>query len=49
MTGDHVELASVDQVYTGEAAAEVAEQLGIELQVVKRTEVKRGFVLLPRR
>ena len=49
MTGDHVELAYVDQGYTGEAAAEAAEQHGIELEVVKHTEAKRGFVLLPRR
>jgi hypothetical protein len=34
MTGDHVELAYVDQGYTGEAAAEAAEQYGIELVVV---------------
>ena len=49
LTGDHVEIAYVDQGYTGEAAAEAAEQHGIELEVVKHTEAKRGFVLLPRR
>jgi len=49
LTGDHVELAYVDQGYTGEAAAEAAEQHSIELEVVKHTEAKRGFVLLPRR
>lgn len=49
MTGDHVQLAYVDQGYTGEAAVEAADEHGIELEVVKHTEAKRGFVLLPRR
>lgn len=49
ITGEHVELAYVDQGYTGEAAAEAAEQHGIALQVVKHTQAKRAFVLLPRR
>ncbi|MGA8095887.1 MAG: IS5 family transposase [Acidobacteriaceae bacterium] len=49
ITGEHVELAYVDQGYTGEAAAEAAEQHGIALEVVKHTQAKRGFVLLPRR
>jgi len=49
VTGNKVELAYVDQGYTGEGAAEAAEQHGIALEVVKHTEAKRGFVLLPRR
>src|SRR5271155_2162235 len=49
ITGDHVELAYVDQGYTGEAAADAAQKHGIQLEVVKHTEAKRGFVLLPRR
>jgi len=49
ITGDHVELAYVDQGYTGEAAAQAAAQHGIQLEVVKHTEAKRGFILLPRR
>jgi transposase len=49
ITGEQVELAYVDQGYTGEAAEEAAAQHGIQLQVVKHTEAKRGFVLLPRR
>lgn len=49
VTGEHVELAFVDQGYTGENAATAAEQHGIQLEVVKHTEAKRGFVLLPRR
>ncbi|MBI2855094.1 MAG: IS5 family transposase, partial [Chloroflexi bacterium] len=48
-TGDNVEVAFVDQGYTGEEAAEQAEEHGIKLEVVKLPEAKRGFVLLPRR
>jgi transposase len=48
-TGESVELAYVDQGYTGERAAEEAEAHGISLEVVKHPEAKRGFVLLPRR
>lgn len=48
-TGDHVELAFVDQGYTGTPAAEAAAAHGIALEVVKLPEAKRGFVLLPRR
>ena len=49
ITGDPVELAYVDQGYTGEAAQNAAATHGIQLHVVKHTEAKRGFVLLPRR
>ena len=49
ITDDSVELAYVDQGYTGESAAQAAEKHGIRLEVVKHTEAKRGFVLLPRR
>jgi transposase len=49
VTGDSVEVAFVDQGYTGEQAAEAAEQHGIRLEVVKLPDAKRGFVLLPRR
>jgi transposase len=48
-TGDSVSLAFVDQGYTGERAAEAAQAHGIELEVVKLPEAKKGFVLLPRR
>jgi transposase len=48
-TGESVELAYVDQGYTGERAAKEAEAFGMRLEVVKHEEVKRGFVLLPRR
>jgi transposase len=49
ITGESVELAFVDQGYTGEEVAEAAAEYGIHLEVVKHTEAKRGFVLLPRR
>lgn len=48
-TGRHVELAYVDQGYTGEQAEEDADDHGISLHVVKLPQAKRGFVLLPRR
>ena len=48
-TGENVELAYVDQGYTGEKASESAAEHGIRLEVVKHEEAKRGFVLLPRR
>jgi transposase len=48
-TGYTVEVAFVDQGYTGEKAAEAADLAGIRLEVVKLPEAKRGFVLLPRR
>ena len=49
LTGDKVEVAYVDQGYTGEAAAAAAAQHGVKLEVVKLPQAKRGFVLLPRR
>jgi len=49
ITGESVELAYVDQGYTGEEAEDDAEEHGIHLEVVKLPEAKRGFVLLPRR
>ena len=48
-TGDSVELAFVDQGYTGDQPATDAAAHGITLSVVKLPEAKRGFVLLPRR
>ena len=49
VTGQSVELAYVDQGYTGEGPAAAAEAHGIQLEVVRHAEAKRGFVLLPRR
>lgn len=48
-TGEQVQVAYVDQGYTGEQPAHDAAQAGIRLEVVKHHEAKRGFVLLPRR
>ena len=48
-TGENVELAYVDQGYTGEQPAADAALHGMKLEVVKHHEAKRGFVLLPRR
>ena len=48
-TGDSVELAYVDQGYTGPDAVIAAAEEGIDLTVVELPEAKRGFVLLPRR
>ena len=49
ITGDHVELAYVDQGYTGDDPEGDAASYGIHLEVVKLPEAKKGFVLLPRR
>ena len=48
-TGQNVKLAFVDQGYTGDYAAEAAQEHGITLEVVKLSQAKHGFVLLPRR
>jgi transposase len=49
VTGDAVDVAFVDQGYTGEQAAEDAQAQHMRLEVVKLPEAKKGFVLLPRR
>lgn len=49
ITGEDVWLMYVDQGYTGEAARHAAASYGIELAVIKHTQAKRSFVLLPRR
>jgi transposase len=48
-TGNAVQVAFVDQGYTGQEPAAAAAAHGVRLEVVKHTEAKRGFVLLPRR
>ena len=48
-TGENVQVAFVDQGYTGEQPAADAAHHGLHLEVVKHHEAKRGFVLLPRR
>jgi len=49
VTEDAVQVAWVDQGYTGEEPAQAAARHGVELIVVKRQEAKRGFILLPKR
>ena len=49
VTGHSVEVAFVDQGYTGEEPETAAAEQGIRLEVVTLPEGKRGFVLLPRR
>ena len=49
ITGKTVQVAFVDQGYTGETAVEAAETEGLRLEVIKLPEAKKGFVLLPRR
>ena len=48
-TGENVQLAYVDQGYTGEQPAADAAAHDMKLEVIKHHEAKRGFVLLPRR
>jgi transposase len=48
-TGESVQIAFVDQGYTGPEPAQAAQEQGIQLQVVKLPQAKKGFVLLPRR
>jgi transposase len=48
-TGQNVQIAYVDQGYTGEQPAQDAMANSIHLEVVKLPQAKRGFVLLPRR
>lgn len=49
VTEETVEVAFVDQGYTGDTPAADAAEHGIVLEVVKLPDAKRGFVLLPRR
>ncbi len=48
-TGNSVEVAFVDQGYTGDQPAADAQAHGIRLEVVKLPTAKHGFILLPRR
>src|SRR5579859_993543 len=49
VTGEHVQVAFVDQGYTGNEPQQAAAAHGIDLIVVKLPAAKKGFVLLPRR
>lgn len=48
-TGQQVQVAFVDQACTGEQPVQEAKEQGIRPEVITLPEVKRGFVLLPRR
>lgn len=49
VTEHSVEVAFVDQGYTGDQPAQAAQAQGMQLEVIKLPEAKKGFVLLPRR
>ncbi len=49
VTGVNVEVAFVDQGYTGEKTALEAVKAGVELKVVKRPQGTKGFIMLPKR
>lgn len=49
VTGQNIDVAFVDQGYTGDAVAANATRVGVKLIVVKRPEAAKGFILLPRR
>ena len=49
VTEQSVEIAFVDQGYTGDQPAQAAQDQGMQLEVIKLAEAKKGFVLLPRR
>lgn len=49
VTSDSVEVAFVDQGYTGDDPQQQAVAQGMRLEVVKLPDAKKGFVLLPRR
>lgn len=48
-THGSVNMAFVDEGYTGEQPAQAAHAAGMDLVVVKVPEAKKGFVLVPRR
>jgi transposase len=47
VTGGQVEIAFVDQGYTGQQVIDDAASQGLKVEVIKLSEVKKGFVLLP--
>jgi transposase len=49
VTRQSVEVAFVDQGYTGDQPLAAAAQQGIRLEVIKLPQAKKGFVLVPRR
>jgi transposase len=49
VTGEAVQVAFVDQGYTGGQPAQAAAAQGLQLEGVELPEAKKGFVLLPHR
>ncbi|PZQ49596.1 MAG: hypothetical protein DI555_23685 [Novosphingobium pentaromativorans] len=49
VTDDTVEIAYIDQCYTGAGTADAAAIRGIKLEVIKLPEAKQAVVRLPRR
>ncbi|MCY0388452.1 IS5 family transposase [Robbsia sp. Bb-Pol-6] len=49
VSGQTVRLAYADRGYTGAEPAQAASDEGIDLQIIKLPEARKGFVLLPRR
>jgi len=49
VTGQHVQVALVDQGYTADESAQAAQAQGMRLEVVTLPQAKRGFIQLPRR
>jgi len=49
VTGQHVQVALVDQGYTADESPQAAQAQGMRLEVVTLLQAKRGFVQLPRR
>jgi len=48
VTGGTVQVAFVDQGYTGEQATADADAQGIWLEVIKLPDAKHSFILFPR-
>jgi len=46
-TEQSVEIAFVDQGYTGDEPAQAAQSQGMELLVIKLPQAEKGLVLLP--
>jgi transposase len=49
VTHQNVQVAFVDQGYTGADPAQAAQEQGLRLEVIRHPEGTKGFILLPRR
>ncbi len=47
VTAGHVEIVFVNQGYTGQQVVDDAASQGLKVQVIRLSDVKNGFVLLP--